>query len=140
MEKENFDLGFTFSFPLQQSGLTSGRLISWTKGFKCSGVEGEDVVKLLQEAAYRKKVSKNLRSFTSNRVSFEIIKIFLQEIKVDIVAILNDTVGTLMSLAYTDPMCQIGVIIGIIDNNFFIFKLIINKKIFIRNWIERLLF
>jgi hexokinase len=41
-------LGFTFSFPCSQEGLTKARLATWTKGFKCSGVEGEDVVRLLQ--------------------------------------------------------------------------------------------
>ena len=35
-------LGFTFSFPLQQEGLAIGRLVKWTKGFNCEGVEGED--------------------------------------------------------------------------------------------------
>lgn len=32
-------------------------LIRWTKGFQCSGVEGEDVVKLLKEAISRRGVS-----------------------------------------------------------------------------------
>lgn len=31
-------------------------LIRWTKGFKCSGVEGEDVVQLLKEAVHRRGV------------------------------------------------------------------------------------
>ena len=31
-----------------------GRLTSWTKGFKCSGVEGRDVVHLLREALDRR--------------------------------------------------------------------------------------
>lgn len=53
---ENLDLGFTFSFPLQQTELSSGSLINWTKGFKTSGVVGEDVVKLLREACARNKV------------------------------------------------------------------------------------
>jgi hexokinase len=43
-------LGFTFSFPCKQEGLSVGRLTTWTKGFKCAGVEGEDVVQLLKEA------------------------------------------------------------------------------------------
>ena len=43
-------LGFTFSFPCRQNGLASGDLIAWTKGFKCAGVEGEDVVALLVKA------------------------------------------------------------------------------------------
>ena len=40
MKENNMDgnktlpLGFTFSFPCQQDGLTVGKLITWTKGFK----------------------------------------------------------------------------------------------------------
>ena len=47
-------LGFTFSFPCQQESLASARLTAWTKGFSCSGVVNEDVVKLLQEAINEK--------------------------------------------------------------------------------------
>jgi hexokinase len=43
-------LGFTFSFPVEQSSINVGSLVRWTKGFTCSGVEGEDVVALLQKA------------------------------------------------------------------------------------------
>ncbi len=49
-------LGFTFSFPCIQEGLSSARLTTWTKGFKCTGVEGEDVVQLLKEAIDRRDV------------------------------------------------------------------------------------
>jgi len=51
-------LGFTFSFPCKQEGLTSARLVNWTKGFKCSGVEGEDVVQLLKDAIDKRNVSR----------------------------------------------------------------------------------
>ena len=50
-------LGFTFSFPCKQEGLAVGRLIHWSKNFKCSGVEGKDVVRLLQQAICRRKAS-----------------------------------------------------------------------------------
>lgn len=50
-------LGFTFSFPCFQVGLTAARLVSWTKGFNCAGVVGEDVVQLLREAIKRRSVS-----------------------------------------------------------------------------------
>lgn len=50
-------LGFTFSFPCMQKGLTSAILVGWTKGFDCSGVQGEDVVQLLREAVKRRRVS-----------------------------------------------------------------------------------
>ena len=53
-------LGFTFSFPCSQEGLTKASLVTWTKGFKCSGVEGEDVVKLLREAIARRGVSQKI--------------------------------------------------------------------------------
>uniref|UniRef100_A0A0M3IUH1 Phosphotransferase n=1 Tax=Ascaris lumbricoides TaxID=6252 RepID=A0A0M3IUH1_ASCLU len=82
-------LGFTFSFPCAQEGLTKARLISWTKGFSASGVESEDVVKLLREACQRR-----------------------QDVDIDVVAILNDTVGSLMSCAFEDNSCAIGVIVG----------------------------
>lgn len=55
--QEKLPLGFTFSFPLRQLGLTKGILSRWTKGFNCEGVEGEDVVLLLKEAIARRGVS-----------------------------------------------------------------------------------
>ena len=81
--------GFTFSFPCAQHSIKSATLISWTKGFCASGVEGKDVVTLLEEAIERRG-----------------------DIKCEIVAIVNDTVGTLMSCAFDDHSCQIGLIAG----------------------------
>nr|CDJ83089.1 Hexokinase domain containing protein [Haemonchus contortus] len=82
-------LGFTFSFPCQQEGLTSAKLIRWTKGFKASGCEGVDVCKMLKDACNRRS-----------------------DIEIDVVALLNDTVGTLMACAFKENTCQIGVIVG----------------------------
>ena len=53
---KSLPLGFTFSFPVQQLSLTSGLLIKWTKGFSATGVENEDVVRLLKEALDRNGV------------------------------------------------------------------------------------
>jgi len=86
---ESLPLGFTFSFPCRQNGLASGELIKWTKGFSCEGVEGEDVVQLLKEAISRRN-----------------------DVSIDIAAILNDTTGCLMSCAWKNPKCRIGMIIG----------------------------
>ena len=61
------------SFPVKQEGLAVGRLTSWTKGFKCSGVEGRDVVLLLREALERRG-----------------------DVNIEVCAILNDTTGCLM--------------------------------------------
>uniref|UniRef100_A0A8D0F3S4 hexokinase n=1 Tax=Strix occidentalis caurina TaxID=311401 RepID=A0A8D0F3S4_STROC len=82
-------LGFTFSFPCQQLGLDKAVLLSWTKGFSASGCVGQDVVHLLREAAQRK-----------------------QHLGLKVVAVVNDTVGTMMSCAYEDPKCEIGLIVG----------------------------
>lgn len=49
-------LGFTFSFPCQQVGLTKGLLIKWTKGFNCAGVVNADVVDMLEEAIRKRNV------------------------------------------------------------------------------------
>lgn len=82
-------LGFTFSFPVQQTGITEGRLIHWTKEISVSGVAGRDVVKLLNAALIR-------GGLTTIRTT----------------ALLNDTVATLASQSYQDRHCDIGVILG----------------------------
>ncbi|NWX93552.1 HXK3 protein, partial [Nothoprocta pentlandii] len=82
-------LGFTFSFPCHQLGLDKAMLLSWTKGFSASGCVGRDVVQMLREAAQRK-----------------------QHAGLDVVAVVNDTVGTMMSCGYDDPSCEIGLIVG----------------------------
>ena len=56
LETKSLPLGFTFSFPCRQEGLAVGKLVTWSKGFKCSGVEGKDVVALLHEAIKRNSV------------------------------------------------------------------------------------
>ncbi|CAG5098826.1 Oidioi.mRNA.OKI2018_I69.XSR.g16011.t1.cds [Oikopleura dioica] len=85
----NIACGFTFSFPCEQYAINSASLITWTKGFSASDVEGKDVVTLLTEAVARRG-----------------------DITVEIVAVVNDTVGTLMSCAFEDHACQIGLIAG----------------------------
>lgn len=47
-------LGFTFSFPLYQSGIAHGVLEYWNKGFNIDGVVGKDVAGLLQQALDRR--------------------------------------------------------------------------------------
>lgn len=87
--KEPLKLGFTFSFPVRQAGPSSGRLVRWTKGFRAAGVVGKDIVMLLNGALDRQS---------------------LPNIKV--AAMINDTVGTLAAASYSDPDCDVGVIIG----------------------------
>ncbi|NXI25195.1 HXK1 protein, partial [Sterrhoptilus dennistouni] len=82
-------LGFTFSFPCRQASIDQGTLVGWTKGFKATNCEGEDVVDMLREAIRRRN-----------------------EFDLDIVAVVNDTVGTMMTCGYEDPNCEIGLIAG----------------------------
>lgn len=89
LQDEVLPLGFTFSFPLTQYGLTKGHLVRWTKGFNCSGVIGEDVVALLEQSIAKRN-----------------------DVKIDVCAILNDTTGTLMSCAWKNRNCRIGLIVG----------------------------
>ncbi|XP_060728856.1 hexokinase HKDC1 [Tachysurus vachellii] len=89
MKNTCLPLGFTFSFPCRQTGIDKGILVSWTKGFKATHCEGNDVVDMLREAIKRRN-----------------------EFDLDIVAVVNDTIGTMMTCAYEDPNCEIGLIAG----------------------------
>uniref|UniRef100_A0A8C4F3P3 Phosphotransferase n=1 Tax=Dicentrarchus labrax TaxID=13489 RepID=A0A8C4F3P3_DICLA len=89
LKGQTLPLGFTFSFPCEQKEIDKSILIRWTKGFNCSGVEGKDVVKLLKEAIHRRG-----------------------DYDIGSVAMVNDTVGTMMSCGYRDQSCEIGMIIG----------------------------
>ncbi|KAI1718064.1 hexokinase domain-containing protein [Ditylenchus destructor] len=102
MDREKLPLGFTFSFPCSQEGLTCAKLVTWTKGFKATGVEGKDVVQLLREACQRRG-----------------------DIDIDVVAVLNDTTGTMMACAFQENSCNIGVICGTGSNACYMEK--INK-------------
>lgn len=88
--------------------MTEARLITWTKGYKASGVEGEDVAHLLKEAIQRRLV----RSLSLLSYSFDDCHPFFQVPHIKVMAVLNDTVGTLMALAHEDPECEIGIILG----------------------------
>ncbi|XP_063051015.1 hexokinase-2 isoform X1 [Engraulis encrasicolus] len=89
MKGATLPLGFTFSFPCQQNRLDQGILLKWTKGFRASGCEGRDVVTLLKDAVHRHE-------------GFDL----------DVVAVVNDTVGTMMTCGYEDPHCEVGLIVG----------------------------
>eukprot|EP00243_Klebsormidium_subtile_P002992 TRINITY_DN16126_c0_g1_i1.p1 TRINITY_DN16126_c0_g1~~TRINITY_DN16126_c0_g1_i1.p1 ORF type:complete len:513 (-),score=122.60 TRINITY_DN16126_c0_g1_i1:323-1861(-) len=82
------ELGFTFSFPCNQTAIDGGTLVRWTKGFKVSGTVGKDVVKLLTEALTRKGVDMR------------------------VAALVNDTVGTLAGGRYNNNDVMVGVILG----------------------------
>ncbi|KAF1940641.1 glucokinase GLK1 [Clathrospora elynae] len=86
---EIFNLGFTFSFPVNQIGINKGMLMRWTKGFDIQDAVGKDVCALLQH---------------------EIDELHLP---VKVAALVNDTVGTLMARSYTSPG-KTGTLLGAI--------------------------
>nr|XP_014344414.1 PREDICTED: glucokinase [Latimeria chalumnae] len=89
MKEKKLPLGFTFSFPVRHEDIDKGILLNWTKGFKASGAEGNNVVGLLRDAIRR-------------RGDFEM----------DVVAMVNDTVATMISCYYEDRSCEVGMIVG----------------------------
>jgi hexokinase len=44
------------SFPVEQTAIDAGKLLTWTKGFAAKNAIGHDVVKLLQDAFDRKHI------------------------------------------------------------------------------------
>ncbi|GBE79133.1 Glucokinase [Sparassis crispa] len=91
-------LGLTFSFPVEQTALNQGKILTWTKGFSAKNAVGHDVVRLLQDAFDRK------------------------HLHVKCVALVNDTVGALLSRAYTTGGCVLGSIFGTGTNGAYVEK------------------
>ncbi|XP_056457497.1 hexokinase-4 isoform X2 [Gadus chalcogrammus] len=89
IKHKKLSLGFTFSFPVRHEDIDKGILLNWTKGFKASGAEGNNIVGLLRDAIKR-------------RGDFEM----------DVVAMVNDTVATMISCYYEDRSCEVGMIVG----------------------------
>lgn len=85
---ESLYLGNTFSFPCRQVGINEAYLIHWTKEITTSGVEGQNINQLLAEALKERNIH------------------------IEPVAILNDTVGTLLVAMYSYQDADIGSIMG----------------------------
>jgi len=82
------ELGFTFSFPVKQTSISSGTVVKWTKGFSIDDAVGEDVVAELTKAMERKGLDMR------------------------VAALVNDTIGTLAGGRYYDNDVTIAVILG----------------------------
>ena len=92
-----YALGHTFSFPTQQTGLNAGTLIHWTKEIETTGMADKDITELLTLALHRQKLTNVLP-----------------------LAIINDTVGALLTAAYMDQRTTIGSICGTGHNTAYI--------------------
>ncbi|XP_063302223.1 hexokinase-2-like [Pelobates fuscus] len=82
-------VSFIFSFPCEQTDLKMAKLTQWTKGIEASDCVGQNVVDLLQQAINKK-----------------------EDLSLDVIALANDTTGTMMSCCSHDPSCEIGMIAG----------------------------
>ncbi|XP_058107167.1 hexokinase-3-like isoform X2 [Magnolia sinica] len=88
LTQDKRELGFTFSFPVRQTSVSSGNLIKWTKGFAIEDMIGVDVAECLQQAMTRRGLDMR------------------------VAALVNDTVGTLALGHYHDEDTVAAVIIG----------------------------
>lgn len=98
----HLQLGFTFSFPVDQRAVNKGYLLRWTKGFDIADAIGKDVCELLQK------------------------EIDALGIPVTVAALVNDTVGTLMARSYAAPGntgTLLGAIFGTGTNGAYVEKL-----------------
>uniref|UniRef100_A0ACD5W045 Uncharacterized protein n=1 Tax=Avena sativa TaxID=4498 RepID=A0ACD5W045_AVESA len=82
------ELGFTFSFPVKQTSISSGTLIKWTKSFAIDEMVGKDIVAELNEAIIR------------------------QGLVMKVSTLVNDTVGTLAAGRYVDNDTMVAIILG----------------------------
>ncbi|GAA6018246.1 hypothetical protein JCM10207_002882 [Rhodosporidiobolus poonsookiae] len=85
---EPLPLGFTFSYPCLQERIDHGVLIRWTKGFGAPNAEGYDCAELFK---------KGLEKYN---------------VPVELVALINDTTGTMIASAYVDQSTRAGIIFG----------------------------
>ena len=114
-DEEYFQLGFTFSFPVQQVGISKGFLTRWTKGFDIKDAIGKDVCALLQA------------------------ELDALHLPVRVAALVNDTVGTLMARSYTSPnktSTLLGAIFGTGTNGAYVEKLDKVTKLLIMEGVE----
>ncbi|EEB09298.1 hexokinase 2 [Schizosaccharomyces japonicus yFS275] len=97
-DSEKLPLGFTFSFPMSQTSITESKLLRWTKGFNIPEVVGEDFGQILNERMKERNVP------------------------VVMEAICNDTVGTMVTRAYTSDAKNtfMGIIFGTGSNGAYI--------------------
>ncbi|XP_044463797.1 hexokinase-1-like [Mangifera indica] len=82
------ELGFTFSFPVRQTSISSGNLIKWTKGFSIDDAVGQDIVGELTKAMDRAGLDMR------------------------VAALVNDTIGTLAGGRYSNKDVIAAVILG----------------------------
>ena len=82
---KEYKLGFVFSFPVQQTAINVAQGIEMAKGWNVPAIKSFEVVKLLKDSLAARQLG-----------------------NIDPVVVLNDTVGTLLTV----PGASIGLILG----------------------------
>ena len=62
-------VGFCFSFPVEQTSLSSGNLLGWTKGYACTGGIGNDVSQMLAAGASKAGLSIDVKALVNDTVA-----------------------------------------------------------------------
>ncbi|KAJ5204172.1 Hexokinase-1 [Penicillium cinerascens] len=87
--KEPLSMGLSWSFPIDQTSVSSGLVIHMGKGFHCSnGTVGQELGQLLIDSCEKRNLN------------------------VEMAAIVNDSSATLLSRAYVDPKTRMSLILG----------------------------
>jgi hexokinase len=94
-------IGFCFSFPYLQTGLNRGFLLYWTKEFSNAGVALDEVPDADADAMAQLEVANLLEAALASRGT-----------AASVVAVVNDTVGTLVSGLRLDSATTMGLILG----------------------------
>ncbi|KAL4794170.1 hypothetical protein BDV19DRAFT_199369 [Aspergillus venezuelensis] len=88
-EDAPLSMGLSWSFPIEQTSISSGLVIHMGKGFLCSmGTVGQELGGLIVQSCQKRNLN----------------------VKVD--AIVNDSSATLLSRAYVDPATRMSLILG----------------------------
>lgn len=87
--QQDYALGLTFSYPMQQEAVDKAILLEWTKEIKTSQTVGQDIKKLLSSALKEHGLGHIVPT-----------------------AIINDTVATFMAKAYAEAAVWVGSICG----------------------------
>jgi hexokinase len=94
---QKYLLGHCFSFPSRQISRKSAILLHWSKEIKFASLEGKDINAILAQAL-------NSRGLTN----------------IEVTALVNDTVGILLTGAYLNPTADIGSICGTGHNSCYV--------------------
>jgi len=87
--EEPLSMGLSWSFPIDQTSVSSGLVIHMGKGFHCSnGTVGQELGQLLIDSCKKRSLN------------------------VDMAAIVNDSSAALLSRAYVDPKTRMSLILG----------------------------